>query len=196
MSAFPIFSLKDIRPIAPNFYRGRLNDWQKKGYIKKIVNKYYIFTDVAVNEPLLYLIANKIYYPSYVSLETALSYHGLIPEAVYGITSVSTKRTYSFNTHFAAFSYCKISPRLFFGYNLEKLNGYYVKMASPEKAVLDFFYHSSRMDKKGEIEEMRFNEDSFREKISPGELRKMLEFIDNDKLTRRINILLKLMQNA
>ena len=43
------------------------------------------------------MVANKIYSPSYISLETALSYYGLIPESVYALTSVSTRKTISFN---------------------------------------------------------------------------------------------------
>lgn len=95
---FPIFSLNEIRNIDPNFYRSRLNEWQDKGYIKKVIRGYYIFSDLQPREENLYKIANRIYLPSYVSLESALSYYHLIPESVYGITSISTRRTNSFKT--------------------------------------------------------------------------------------------------
>ncbi len=77
-----VFSLQDIKKIDKNFYRSRLNEWQDKGYIKKIRRSYYIFDDLNLNEAILFLIANKIYSPSYISFEMALSYYGLIPEAV------------------------------------------------------------------------------------------------------------------
>jgi predicted transcriptional regulator of viral defense system len=196
MKKFPIFSLREARSLKPAFRRGLLNDWQKKGYIKKIINKHYYFTDVELDESLLYKMANKIYDPSYVSLETALGYHGLIPEAVYGITCVTTRRTYVFNASIARFSFRKVLPGYFFGYNLEKFNDYYVKIASPEKAILDFFYLNSKFDSIGEIEEMRFNKDVFAEKINTNNLKLFLDYMDNKKLNSRIEKLLTIMKNA
>jgi len=76
---FPIFSLNEIKNIDPNFYRRRLNEWQDKGYIKKVIRGYYIFSDLQLSEEILFKIANRIYSPSYVSLESALSYYHLIP---------------------------------------------------------------------------------------------------------------------
>ncbi|GAI56933.1 unnamed protein product, partial [marine sediment metagenome] len=84
---FTIFSLNEIRNIEPGFHRRRLNEWQDKGYIKKVVRGYYIFSDLKLSEEILFKIANRIYLPSYISLESALSYYHLIPESVYGITS-------------------------------------------------------------------------------------------------------------
>jgi len=151
MKDFPVFSLQDARALKPGFRRGLLNDWQKKGYIKKIINKHYYFADREMDETLLYKMANRIYEPSYISLEAALSFHGFIPEAVYGITSVTTRRTYSFKSEMASFSFRKIRQNYFFGYYLVKFNDYYVKMASPEKAILDFFYLNSKLDDPREI---------------------------------------------
>ena len=122
---YTIFSLNDIKMIDSSFYRRRLNEWQDKGYIKKIIRGYYIFSDLEINEQILFEIANKIYSPSYISLEMVLSYYHLIPESVYGITSVSTRRTYSFITPIAEFIYKTVKPQLFFGYNLIKYNNKY-----------------------------------------------------------------------
>jgi predicted transcriptional regulator of viral defense system len=93
---FTIFSLNDIRRIDNRFFRTRLNEWQNKGFIKKVIKGFYIFSDLELNEKVLFEIANRIYSPSYISFETALFWHGLIPESVYGITSASTRRTYKF----------------------------------------------------------------------------------------------------
>ena len=73
----PIFSLNDIKNIEPNFHRRRLNEWQDKGFIKKIIRGYYLFSDTPVDEEILFKISNQIYYPSYISLESALSYYNL-----------------------------------------------------------------------------------------------------------------------
>ena len=73
LNDFPIFSLNEIRIIDPNFHRRRLNEWQDKGYIKKVIRGYYIFSGLQLSEEILFKIANRIYLPSYVSLESALS---------------------------------------------------------------------------------------------------------------------------
>src|SRR3989338_11710785 len=92
LKEFSLFSIVDIRKIEPHFYRSRLNEWQKKGYLKKVRRGYYIFADHNLNEAVLFSIANKIYSPSYVSFEMALANYGLIPEAVYGITSATANK--------------------------------------------------------------------------------------------------------
>ena len=95
---FKLFSLIDIKKVFPKFDSRRLVEWQQKGYIKKVINRWYIFADVPVDDHLRYWVANRIYQPSYISMETALSYYGLIPEAVYTTTAVSTLKTSTFNT--------------------------------------------------------------------------------------------------
>jgi len=89
---FMIFSKRDIEKMDQSFHNQRLSEWQKKGYIKMIRRGYYIFSDLEINESILFLIANKIYSPSYVSLEMAFSYYNLIPESVYSVTSVTTEK--------------------------------------------------------------------------------------------------------
>ena len=134
---FVVFSFVDIRKIEPGFYSPRLHEWQKRGYIKKLRRGYYMFSDTILNDDALFLIANQLYQPSYVSLETALSFYGLIPEGVYTITSTSSKKTSNFATPIARFSYRTIRPDLFFGYQLQKYRGKNYKIAEIEKAVLD-----------------------------------------------------------
>ena len=65
----------------------------KSGLFEKLRNKFYILKD---SHPSHYFIANKLYQPSYISLETALSHYGMIPETVYTITSVTTKASREF----------------------------------------------------------------------------------------------------
>jgi len=132
-----VFSLTDIRKIEPGFYRARLNEWQNKGYIKKIIKNRYVFSDQVIDEKTLFFIANKIYQPSYISLEMALSYYHLIPESTYGLTSITTKKTSSFITKLGEFSYRSVKPGLFFGYLLIDLHGQKIKLANIEKTVLD-----------------------------------------------------------
>ena len=109
---FVVFSLNDIRKFEKLFDRRRLTEWQKKDYVKKIVKGYYIFSDIDVNESVLFLIANKIFKPSYVSFESALSYYNFIPESIYAVTSASSRNTYTFSTFYGDFIYRKLKPDL------------------------------------------------------------------------------------
>lgn len=68
LKTFTLFSLNEIKKIDNNFHRRRLNEWQEKGYIKKIIRGYYIFSDFELNENVLFEIANKIHSPELFSL--------------------------------------------------------------------------------------------------------------------------------
>src|SRR3989339_2115183 len=100
---FIVLSVSDIRKAEPEFGVRRLVEWQKKGYIKKIIKNFYVFGDQEITEPGLFTIANDIYSPSYISFEMALAHYHLIPESVYGITSATTKKTTVFGTQLGDF---------------------------------------------------------------------------------------------
>src|SRR3989344_4847720 len=88
-----IFSGNDVRALfglSAVAVASLLHRYKKRGFILQIKRGLYVFPDVL--PPDVY-IANKLYSPSYISLEFALSYHGVIPETVYEITSVTTKTT-------------------------------------------------------------------------------------------------------
>lgn len=157
LSRFVVFSLADIRKIEPGFYRSRLSEWQNKGYIKKIIKNYYIFTDQQVDEKTLFYIANKIYNPSYISLEMVLAYYHLIPESTYGLTSITTKKTAIFKTKVGDFSYRSVKPELFFGYSLVDYQGQKIKLAEVEKAILDYLYLNSHLKTESDFSELRLN---------------------------------------
>lgn len=195
LAKFVIFSLTDIKKIYPEFHRRRLNEWQDKGYIKKIIKGYYVFTDLSLNENIFFYIANKIYSPSYVSLEMALSYYNLIPEGVYKITSVSTRRTYDFKTGIAEFSYRALNPKIFFGYELIKYNDKCFKIATVEKALLDYFYLNVNLNEEDDFRSLRFNKEVFLKKIDKETINGYLKKINQKKLTKRINKLWEVMNS-
>lgn len=91
--------------------------------------------------PNLSEIAQHIYGPSYISLESALSYHNWIPEAVYAITSVCAKRSNHFTTPFGIFNYAHIpSENFYVGVErIESETGAFL-MATPLKALADYVY--------------------------------------------------------
>ncbi len=109
----------------------------KSGLFMKLRNNFYQLQD---STPSLYLIANRLYQPSYISLAKALSHYNIIPETIYGITSVTTKPTREFETPRAIFIYSRIKQQAFTGYRAARLEGVVVLMADPEKALADYLY--------------------------------------------------------
>ncbi|MFH1837910.1 MAG: hypothetical protein ABH808_00185 [Candidatus Kuenenbacteria bacterium] len=188
---FVIFSLQDIRKIEENFNLRRLNEWQNKKYIKMIRRGYYIFSDLELNESILFLIANKIYSPSYISLEMAFSYYNLIPESVYSITSVTSQKTNNFKSVLAEFVYQHIKPELIFGYKLVKYKNYNFKMAEIEKAVLDYFYLNPYLKNENDFFELRFNAEEFKKSVDQNKLMRYLTKFNNKNLKKRIKKFIK-----
>lgn len=190
-----IFSLNDIRKFFPDFSRIQLNRWQANGLIQKVINKYYIFADDELNENALFIIANEIYNPSYVSLEMALSYYSLIPEGVFMITSITTRQTYEFKSRLANFNYKKVRTDLFWGYKLINHKNWRFKLAEPEKALLDYFYLKPYLKSEEDFEELRINPEIFKEIIDIEKFQTYLKAFKNQRLTKRVNIFLSFIQN-
>ncbi|MFT5206801.1 MAG: putative transcriptional regulator of viral defense system [Candidatus Omnitrophota bacterium] len=114
----------------------------------------------------LYEIAQKIYGPSYVSCESALAYHGWIPEAVYTITNVSSKRSLEFETQVGNFSYFHIPSNNFLAgvQRMESESGAYL-MATPWRALIDYVYMHKKKWRGLEplLNDMRIDEDKFQD---------------------------------
>jgi len=190
---FPVFSIADIRAAHGGFDRRRLSEWQKKGYIKKIVKGYYLFSDIEMNEGLLFAIANKIYKPSYISFETAMSHYRLIPESIYMITSASTKRTSLFETPLARFSYRTIKPALFFGYSL--LPGG-IKIAFMEKAILDYFYINPALRTEDDFASLRINREEMLSRFNKKQLTDYMRRFSQKRLSKRMGHFLEWLEYA
>lgn len=189
---FVVFSVNDIKKIEPDFYLDRLTDWQKQGYIKKIIRNYYIFADLELNQELICIIANKIYQPSYISLEMALSYYHLIPEGVFSFTSVSSLKTTTLRTSVGTCTYRKIKPKLFWGYDLIQTTASIpYKMAQLEKAILDYFYLNPHLKTDEDFYELRINDHELRDILHREKLLAYLEIFDNKALKKRIDKFLK-----
>lgn len=93
------------------------------------------------------LIANHLYAPSYVSMQTALRYYGLIPEAVYTTQSMTLKHTRRFDTPLGRFEYQMISREAFpIGITSINKQNYAFLMAAPEKALCDLIANSPKVN--------------------------------------------------
>jgi predicted transcriptional regulator of viral defense system len=95
---------------------------------------------IADSLPNQYLIANRLYEPSYVSFDTALSFHGIIPETIYGATSATTKATREFKVAGINYNYFRIKKEVYTGYMPIKHENTIILMACPEKALADYLY--------------------------------------------------------
>jgi predicted transcriptional regulator of viral defense system len=152
-----LFSLNEIRAVAPGFYRARLNEWQGKGYIRKFIRNYYYFTDHEFEERSLFRAANRVYPPSYISLQSALSFYGIIPEKPLSVTSVTSRKTKTFITPAARLIYRRAAVKHFWGYRVEGSGSGAFLIAGPAKALLDLFYLDAGSRGKEGVAGLRIN---------------------------------------
>lgn len=165
LKEYPVFSTNELKLILGDDYRNsflvKLNSWIKKEYIIQLRRGLYMLASEKGNINYMSL-ASKIYRPSYISLEYALGYYGVIPEAVFTITSISTRKTAFFEVPEIRgyFSYQKIKVEAFGGYVTYSNNGVSFNLAEMEKALVDFFYiNRNRIDgTKENFESFRFSE--------------------------------------
>jgi len=118
----------------------KIPELERKGLIIRVKRDLYVVSQKVHNQEISReLLANHLYGPSYISLETALSYYGLIPEGVYSVLSVCTKQRKQYNTPLGNFEYIKVPENYFsIGINQEIVNNSYAFLiASPEKALCD-----------------------------------------------------------
>lgn len=188
---YKIFSVNDIKKSFIDFDSRRLVEWQEKGYIRKVINRWYVFSDIEVDDNMRFWIANRIYQPSYVSLESALSYYNLIPEAVYTTTSLTSNKTISFDTSEGTYSYRHIKPSLFFGYQVVEWQGFPIKMAELEKVILDYLYLKVHVKTIQDLESLRLNAEDLKEQLSVDRYHEYLVLFDNKALIKRGTLLLK-----
>ena len=186
---FVCFSKIDIEKLFPAFNKMNLVNWQKKGYIIKIKNGWYSFTDFELYENKLYSIANKIYDPSYISMETALFYYGFIPEAVFKISSVSTLKTNAIKTKIGDFVYHSIKEKLFFGYSIVKEEKAFYKIAYPEKAILDFLYFKKDIKTIDDFSGLRLNKKRLSDTINLKKIDNSVLLFESKALTKRAKLL-------
>lgn len=185
------FNINQVLTWDISFQRSNLSRWVKKGYIRKLRKEWYIFTDCLSIPGIQYLIANKIYTPSYVSLQSALCFYGIIPESVIEVTSVCSRDTKLFESAIGPCSYSKIKQDLFFGYRLMEFDIIgTVKFASPEKAILDFLYLNNFYNTEKDMLDLRFDETFMQEELDPDLLFTFLSRFKNKKLENRIKTLL------
>lgn len=126
--------------------RDRITSLLADGSLIRVRKGLYVFGDRYRRAPISReLLANLIYGPSYVSLDYALSHHGLVPERVEDVTSVTTGEKRHFVTPIGLFTYQPLPPHRYAPCVLWSSEGdtRYL-MASPEKALVDKVWTDKR----------------------------------------------------
>ncbi|MDD5704165.1 MAG: hypothetical protein PHU23_19195, partial [Dehalococcoidales bacterium] len=154
----PIFesSLLLAGNVDPKLIYIQLSRWVKAGKIYRIRRGLYsIAPPYQKIQPHPFLVANHLQKASYVSLQSALSYYGIIPEVVNIITSVSTGRPERVKTPLGMYEFRHIKTELLFGYQMTELGGQSAFVATPEKALLDLIYLQPGGDSIAYLKELR-----------------------------------------
>jgi len=144
---YTIRDLQNIFNVPVKSLRVQLSRWCKRGVFIRLTKGIYTpyNTDIKVDK-----VANQIYYPSYLSFESALSYYGILSQIPYTLTFATQKKSKKLVLKDTQIEYTQLANRLFFGYILE--NGIY--LATPEKALMDTIYLVSKGNRTLNIDEL------------------------------------------
>jgi predicted transcriptional regulator of viral defense system len=165
--------------------RLQLARWVRDGKLIKLHKGFYTLAEPYRKiKPELFSIANSLKSPSYVSLQSALSWHGLIPEFVPATTSITTTRPQAIETPFGRFEYRHVNKNFFWGYQkIELSEKQQTFIAIAEKALLDLVYLTSGGDQIEFLKELRLqNLNKLRKDI----LRQYAKKSDSPKLRRAV----------
>jgi len=123
-------------------FRNQLSRWKKQGLIVMLRKGLYALSQSERTAKISKeLVADSLYKPSYISLETALSHYKMIPERIVPATSVTLRKTKTFQNDEGLFIYRHLKKSAFFGLKLTRDEaGFPYFMAEPEKALLDYLY--------------------------------------------------------
>ncbi len=178
----------------PGDVRRQLSRWKGSGKIIQLRrNLYSLASPWRRVRPHPFLTANELHHPSYVSLQSALAHHGMIPEGVPVTTSVTTARPLEFDLPLGRHSYRHVRPGVFFGYNRVNLpQGQEALLAGRAKALLDLVYLTPKGE---EIQHLRSLRLEGMEDLGEEELQSIARRWGKEKIYRAVENIL-LMKNA
>jgi len=127
--------------------RNKIANLEIEGKLIRLKRSLYVVSpDVSGKFLSTELIANHIYGPSYISMESALRYYGLIPESVRMVRSMTTKRSRIFENSISRFDYINCSEVYYpIGINQKIGDDYSFLIASPEKALCDLIAYTPKV---------------------------------------------------
>jgi hypothetical protein len=143
--------------VDPADVRRQLSRWVTSGHLVQLRRGLYALAPPYRKiEPHPFLVANRLVRGSYVSLQSALAYHGLIPEHVPVTTSITTGRPQRQENPFGSFEYHHCAPDRLTGYRIEKLAGAQEALvATPAKALADLIHLVPGADSRAYLDELR-----------------------------------------
>jgi len=155
----PLFSsaLLLAGPVSAGQVRLQLSRWVKAGRLLQLRRGVYALAPAwRRKEPHPFVVANRLQRGSYVSLEAALAYHGLIPEHVPVVTSVGPGRRETVRNALGAYRFNHIVGTMLFGYSrVEVAPRQFAFIAVPEKSLLDLVYLTPGADSIDFFRELR-----------------------------------------
>jgi predicted transcriptional regulator of viral defense system len=184
------FSIHQVYAWQPGFDRNNFVRWTRKGYLVRLRQGIYAFPEYRGKPDMAAYFASRIYNPSYISLHSALSFYGLIPESVVQITSITSLKTAVFKNVFGEYSYKSIRNDLMFGYVARPIgDGRAIPYATREKALLDLLYLYPFYNTEQELIELRLDGDVLREDLSRTAWKSLMERFRSDALGNRARLL-------
>jgi predicted transcriptional regulator of viral defense system len=165
----------------------QLSGWVRTGRLVRVRKGLYALArPYRKTEPDPFVVSNQLVTPSYVSLESALHFHEIIPDVVQGVTAVTTSRVAEYETPFGRYIFHHISQDRFWGAQLMSVShGQEALVASPEKALIDLLYLTPRSDHPAYIEELRLQNGS---RIDRNVIGEMVERFGSKKVERAVRL--------
>ena len=186
------FNINQVLLWEKDFDRNNLTRWCRRGLLVKLRNQYYAFPEYRQVPNFSRYVANRIYSPSYISLHSALSFYGMIPEEVVQLTSVTTLKTAHFENDFGTFHYQNVKTPFYFGFEIKTMqSGRGLLFATPEKALLDLLYLNPYYKTEQDMEELRLDEDYMQNELNLERLNGYLSKIGSKTMEQKVKRLMK-----
>lgn len=197
------FRLDVLRAIYPSLRQldCKASNLEKSGVIIRLKKGMYVVSPYESGKPLvLPLLANHIYGPSYVSMESALRYYGLIPESVYSTVSITSGVARTYENKVGTFRYIHCDTSYYpVGITQGIEEGVTFMIASPEKALCDEIVFTHGLNIRYQIEMERYLEEDLRidiDSLKNFNLGILKECADTGKKQESIKQLIKLIEHV
>jgi len=171
VAALPFFSIADLAPIGerPSYVNIILSRQVKRGTMVRLRKNLYVAKSYLDNvdrrgvfSDYVEFAANRLYPPSYLSLDYVLHEHNMLTEIPRNITSMALRKTERFSNSLGTFIYHTIKEELFLGFKTVRKGNFSIFKATRAKALFDFLYLRKRLlvDRQA-VDELRLNLDGF-----------------------------------
>lgn len=187
------FTGTQVRVWKPQFNRDNLTRWVGQGRILRLRQGLYCFPELRQMPGGALFASQKIYQPSYISLQMAMHFYGIIPEEVVQVTAVTTKKTAGFENALGQFAYHHVASRFMFGAEVlhAQGGGFPVVIATPEKAIVDLLHLNPAYRTVDDMRNLRLDESFMRDEFDLTRFETYLDIIGSPTLTARAAILLE-----